>query len=168
MRLEIMDVHVRNKFKADLQAIPDLQIFGMILRCGDLFDKLVIKNLKEYGISKTHWDVLCKVYFDTEDQKIKLSELGRRMMVSKANITGLANRMEDNGLIKKISESDDARVKEITITDKGFGLLEKVLPNYKDLILSFFNDIDAKERERLLVILTSLHTTLDNKLTELN
>lgn len=161
-----MDNDIRNKFKEELTSTPDLQALGMILRCGDLFDKLVIKNLKEYDISKTHWDVICKVYFDTDDQKIKLSELGRLMMVSKANITGLANRMEEKGLIKKISESDDARVKEITITDCGFSLLEKVLPRYKDLITSFFQEIDSKERDSLLKILTSLHSTLNNKLNE--
>jgi len=58
-------------------------------------------------------------------------ELGHFLGLNKSGITGLVSRMEENQLIKRVSDLNDARAMRIFIDVKGKTVLQKAKPIVK-------------------------------------
>jgi DNA-binding MarR family transcriptional regulator len=55
--------------------------------------------------------------------ELPMSEIGRRVHVSKSNMTSLIDKLVEEGLVERLPDKMDRRVINIAITDKGKGLL---------------------------------------------
>src|SRR3954471_23599516 len=56
-----------------------------------------------------------------------MSSLAERLFCDASNVTGIADRLETRGLVKRQSAEGDRRVKALTITPKGVTLREQVV-----------------------------------------
>ncbi len=54
---------------------------------------------------------------------LPMSEIGRRVHISKSNMTSLIDKLVEKELVKRVPDEKDRRVINIAITDKGKGLL---------------------------------------------
>jgi DNA-binding MarR family transcriptional regulator len=52
-------------------------------------------------------------------------ELAEQMRIRPATLTGLADRLESRGLIRRWTDADDRRVVRVSLTDAGASLLEE-------------------------------------------
>lgn len=57
---------------------------------------------------------------------LKMNELGDRFGVSKPTATGLIDRLADRGLVKKLRDPDDRRVRRLQLTDAGRDTLSQL------------------------------------------
>ena len=57
---------------------------------------------------------------------LSLSEIGKRVFLDKPAITGLADRLEQDGLVKRRRSSQDRRVIKLYLTKKGGDLLQEM------------------------------------------
>ena len=60
-------------------------------------------------------------------QPLPMSALAERLLCDASNVTGLADRLEARGLVRRESAEGDRRVKALTITTKGTKLRGRVL-----------------------------------------
>jgi MarR family transcriptional regulator, 2-MHQ and catechol-resistance regulon repressor len=51
--------------------------------------------------------------------ELPISELGRKVCISKSNMTSLIDKLVKNGLAERIPDKNDRRVINIALTDKG-------------------------------------------------
>jgi DNA-binding MarR family transcriptional regulator len=58
---------------------------------------------------------------------LPMSALAERLVCDASNVTGLADRLEGRGLVRRESAEGDRRVKALTITPDGTKLRERVL-----------------------------------------
>ena len=56
---------------------------------------------------------------------IKVSEIARQMYLHPATVGGILDRLESKGLVQRIRSNEDRRVVEISLTDKGRGVVER-------------------------------------------
>ena len=56
-----------------------------------------------------------------------MSALAERLFCDASNVTGIADRLETRGLVRRQSAEGDRRVKALTITPKGVKLREQVV-----------------------------------------
>jgi DNA-binding MarR family transcriptional regulator len=56
-----------------------------------------------------------------------MSALAERLFCDASNVTGIADRLEARGLVRRQSAEGDRRVKALTITPKGMELREQVV-----------------------------------------
>jgi len=54
-----------------------------------------------------------------------MSEIGRRVCISKSNMTSLIDKLVENGLAERIPDTNDRRVINIAITQKGNDLIKE-------------------------------------------
>jgi len=54
-----------------------------------------------------------------------MSEIGRRVFISKSNMTSVIDKLVENGLAERIPDKNDRRVINIALTDKGNELLNE-------------------------------------------
>lgn len=162
----MVPVNKKNLLTKECLSEDACQIFGFIIKSSRYFDGILSKGLRQHGISQTQFDVLLKIYFHETNESITLTELGKLLMVSKANVTGITTRLEERGLIKRILNSSDARSKEISLTKQGTKMVEIVLPKYLRLVHDLINSFSAKDKKILYKSLKLLHDSLHQQFDE--
>ena len=61
------------------------------------------------------------------EKPMPMSALAERLFCDASNVTGIADRLEARGLVRRQSAEGDRRVKALTITPKGIELREQVV-----------------------------------------
>ena len=61
------------------------------------------------------------------DDPMPMSALAERLFCDASNVTGIADRLEARGLVRRQSAEGDRRVKALTITPAGMKLREQVM-----------------------------------------
>src|SRR6059058_3152369 len=61
------------------------------------------------------------------DEPMPMSALAERLFCDASNVTGIADRLEARGLVRRQSAAGDRRVKALTITSAGIKLREQVV-----------------------------------------
>jgi DNA-binding MarR family transcriptional regulator len=82
-----------------------------------------------------------------------LGELSRRMMVTNGNITGLVDRLEEQGLVKRRTAPHDRRAQYVSLTAAGRRTFRSVARAHADWIAEIFSDLSDAELEPLMRLL---------------
>jgi MarR family transcriptional regulator, 2-MHQ and catechol-resistance regulon repressor len=90
---------------------------------------------------------------------LALSEIGQRLVVTKANVTGLVDRLEREGLVVRDGHAD-RRVTVAKLTAKGAEVLAAALPRRQDLLACALGGLTGAEKELLVGLLTRLRRGL--------
>ncbi|HSC35173.1 MAG TPA: MarR family winged helix-turn-helix transcriptional regulator [Thermodesulfobacteriota bacterium] len=115
----------------------------------------VVENaLRENGLPPLPWyDVLWELD-RTPGGSLRLNEIGRRVLLDKYNVTRLSQRLEQEGLVRRVPCTQDGRGMFAHITANGRRLRRKMWPVYeravKEHFLSKFGKEDIARIDRLM------------------
>ena len=131
-------------YKSDLSINERVMI--AIVRAAELFRKENDSLFKNYGLTFPQYNVL-RVLDASSNGQNTLTSIGRIMLVSGANMTGIAKRLEKKGFLIRKSDPNDERIKLLEITPKGKQTLKNISPvkdeNLKSFLVSFSDDEKA-------------------------
>src|SRR5437870_13241992 len=102
------------------------------------------QRLAPYGVTPVQYALL-KVLWEQDHQSG--AELGERLVLDSATMTGLLDRLEDAGLIKRQADATDRRMNRIVLTDRGRDLqepLDREMDQVNQDFLSGFSPEDAQ------------------------
>lgn len=102
---------------------------------------------KEYNISEPKFSVL--LLLSNEKNGMALSDIGERLLVSRANITGLIDRMEKEELVEKRGNPLDKRSIKAHLTKKGRELFEEIRSPHMEFSEKMTAGLDEDEKEEL-------------------
>src|SRR5262249_41129158 len=108
----------------------------------DVFHQISAKYLADFGLSKSTLNVLMLARHGAPEGML-LHNLGELLLVSRANITGLIDHLEQKGLIKRVVDSHDRRARYAQVTEKGEKLLDQVMPVHYQNITGLLKDLTA-------------------------
>ncbi|MDP6592680.1 MAG: MarR family transcriptional regulator [Candidatus Marinimicrobia bacterium] len=94
----------------------------LVYRTARGMKKMLDSELNKYSVSSSQYTVLNTLM---EDDGLSLSEIGKRVSIDKPAVTGIADRMEKDGLVERRRTSQDRRVIQLFMTEKGRALAEK-------------------------------------------
>ncbi|MFZ5639496.1 MAG: MarR family winged helix-turn-helix transcriptional regulator [Bacillota bacterium] len=118
-------------------------------------------HFARYGLSGPKFKVLINLYM-AGDRGLIQSELGTKMQVSRANITGLVERLEKEGLVVRNNDPSDKRVFRVCLTNRAFALMHVFLPVHNDFMNKIVSALDRNEKEVLISLLKKLNKGLDS------
>ncbi len=84
-----------------------------------------------------------------EETPLPMSELGKRLYMSKPYMTVLVDQLLQGGLVQRIPDTRDRRVINIAITPEGRRHLKQAASLYKENIKNILSDLDAEDLEDL-------------------
>lgn len=84
-----------------------------------------------------------------QQEKIYQKDLEKAFDVRRSTMSEILNIMEDNGLIMRITDSNDARLKEIVLTEKGSSMHKIVIEEILKVEEETCNILDKEEIEEL-------------------
>lgn len=87
---------------------------------------------------------------------IRHAELGNRLMLSKAPVTGVVDRLERDGYVQRVGDKKDRRVSHIVMTPKGEQVWWDVKKHLRTNSQSLCNSLSGEEQEQLLSMLARL------------
>lgn len=108
-----------------------------------------------FGLTEPQFNILLLLAREGKEGMM-LSEIGQKMLVSKADITGLADRLEREGLVVRDGRLNDRRAKVAKITEKGLGVVKKVVPLHCETINRITSVLDEPEKKALVDTLGKL------------
>jgi len=126
-----------------------------ILLLQSVLERTANRITETHGLTFTQWMALSCASHGGQTG-ITHSQLSRRLMLSKAPITGVVDRLEKVKLVRRMADRQDRRVSRIVITDEGLRLWDAVRDELEEHSRRLFADLPAPEQELLLPLLARL------------
>lgn len=87
------------------------------------------------------------------------TELSRRLIMHRSNVTGLVDRLEKRGLVERKDAAGDRRAYRVVLTQAGAALLDRILPKYFTGAEGLW---DALPRKRISALIEDLEVVANN------
>ena len=141
-------------------ATPDTDAWEAVLRLHAALLPILESEVRAAtGLSLSRYDVLLELNRAPE-HRLRLSELGERVVLSRTRVSRLVDAMEGEGLIAKAPDPSDGRATFASMTRRGRSMLRRAAPVYVDGIRRHF--ADRLTRTEHVTITTSLRRVLQS------
>lgn len=125
-----------------------LRLWLRLLACTNLIEQRLRSRLRsDFEITLPQFDVLAELERSAAPQT--MSELSARLMVSNGNVTGVVDRLERAGYVRREADKRDRRVQFIRLTPAGRKLFTRMSRAHAAWVAELFDGLRAQEAERL-------------------
>jgi DNA-binding MarR family transcriptional regulator len=130
----------------------ELRLWLRLFTCTTLIEGEVRRRLRdEFDVTLPRFDLMAQL--DRAPNGMTLGELSQRMMVSNGNVTGLAERLVEQGLLDRRASPNDRRAQIVSLTAEGRRVFRTMARTHEDWIAEIFAGLDADEIETLMDLL---------------
>lgn len=136
------------KLNDDFQSINHESILSVVLTASLLF-KISDRLFSEDGITGTQFNILMTLNA-SNNEGLSQQELSERLVVTKSNVVGLVDRMEEKGLIERRSDPDDRRTNKLYLTKEGQKLILNIEPIYFRKIDQLMEDLSDSQKKTII------------------
>lgn len=113
----------------------------------------------QFGLTDVQFNVLMLLqHQDESGEGLTQAQLSEMLLVNKANVTSLIDRMEKADLVARKSDPNDRRINMIRLTKKGKELVEKIDPLYGKEMQRVMSVISSSEQEQLISLLERIRS----------
>src|SRR5712672_4134442 len=135
---------------------PFVDAARALIKASFLFINQTERPYQSYDLTLAQMDVLSALA-RTDGESISCSEIAERTLITKRGITGILDRLEARGLVKRIPSSDDRRSVLVRLSAKGIELFRKLYPELarsnRSILERAFKRDQMKEFSNLLEVL---------------
>lgn len=137
---------------------PELahELTRAVMTTADVFLREGQRLFRRHGITAAQYNVLSVLVAAGEG--ISQRELGDVLVVDRSNVTGLLDRMEKAGWVRRADDPADRRVYRIELTAAGRRLWEKISPAYEAVVLQVASGASETQVRTTLKVLNQLQS----------
>ena len=148
----------------DLKDDPYLKVLRPMVEAYLAFARADNRHIRSMRLTPSQFDVLATLG-DTEG--MTCSELSEATLVTKGTLTGVLDRMEAKGLIRRDIRSDDRRCIKIQLTSKGDALFRKTFAAHIAFLRPFFERaLTQKEADQACRVFAGIRQSFERQNTE--
>jgi DNA-binding MarR family transcriptional regulator len=136
------------------QSASAQQVFFSLLRVAHGLEDRLEASLAEVGLSGAKFGALSKLVEAKEP--LPLSELAARVACVRSNITQLVDRLEDDGLVRRLNDPSDRRSVRAEVTPLGRERHRAGAERVEAIQIEFAAALDGVDRQALERALESL------------
>jgi MarR family transcriptional regulator, organic hydroperoxide resistance regulator len=129
-----------------------------LLECYEQGSSQLAKALEPLEITLAQYDVLIAL---GGGDGISQQTLAARLVISKANLSSILNRLEERALIERVNDQSDARAKLVHLSPSGQSLIKRALTTTRKLIAATFGQLSQEDLDQLNVIMGRLRVHMD-------
>jgi MarR family transcriptional regulator, organic hydroperoxide resistance regulator len=129
-----------------------------LLECYEQGSSQLAKALEPLEITLAQYDVLIAL---SAGDGISQQTLAARLVISKANLSSILNRLEERKLIERINDHNDARAKLVHLSTSGQSLIKRALATTRKLIAATFGQLSQEDLDELSAIMGRLRIHMD-------
>lgn len=101
---------------------------------------------RQFDLTEAQFNVLFALKYKKNEWT--QSDLGKRLVVTRASITSVLDKLESKGLVRRNDVAGNRRIYHISLTRKGQNLIDRVEPVYRETIhkaLDIFSDEQCRD-----------------------
>lgn len=117
------------------------------------------KFLAKYGLAKSSFNILMNLRHGPPEGML-LHDLGELLLMTRANVTGLIDHLEEKGLVRRIVDASDRRARFARITKKGEALMDELVPRHFGRTQQRLEAFSEDEKQSLVALLKKLRTAV--------
>ena len=137
----------------------ELRLWLRLLTSSSLIESEIRHRLREhFNTTLPRFDLMAQL--ERAEEGLLLGELSRRMMVSNGNITGLAERLVQAGLIERNTLEADRRAVRVRLTAKGRRTFEEMATAHAKWIAELFGELSEEEQKAIWARLGKLKSSV--------
>lgn len=137
-----------------------LRLWLRLLASTNFIEKKLQERLRvEFATTLPRFDVLAEL--SRRPNGVTMGELSQMLMVSNGNLTGLAKRLQEDGLIVRSPLPTDKRTHMLFITNKGKSAFAEMASQHETWVEDLFAELSEEDLSALLEIFSKL--TLGSK-----
>lgn len=141
------ELHLNKPFAcSEHEAILNVYLTGAQIR------KWGSDFLRRFALTDVQFNLLMILKYQGQTEDLSQARLSETMLVNRANITGLVDRLEKAGLVRRTRDPHDRRTNRIVLTAKGKALIDKVDPLYGKEMRRITKDLSGQEIGQLIRI----------------
>ncbi len=151
----------QHRFQQTPKEHREIRLWLRMLTSTTMIEKQIRERLRrEFGSTLPRFDVMAAL--NRHPQGLAMGALSRWLMVSNGNVTGIINRLADEGLIQRERRPDDRRSTYVALTERGRQEFAAMSDRHERWLKEFFADLDPAEVLTLQALLGRVKESVAN------
>ena len=137
-----------------------LRLWLRIVSCTQMVEQEIRTMLRvKFDMTLPRFELLSAL--DRVADGLTMGELSRWLMVSKGNVTGIAERLSEDGFIVREPTPTDRRSFVVTLTDKGRKAYKEMELEYEQLLEKLFDDLSPDDSDMFTGMLAKIKESVE-------
>jgi DNA-binding MarR family transcriptional regulator len=146
---------------SDGAAHLELRIWLRLLACANRIETTMQRRIvSAFGISLARFDLLAQL--ERAGGVLTMTDASKRMMVTNGAVTGLVDRLAQEGFVIRESHPRDRRTILVRLTDEGRSRFLQMAREHEGWTVSLLSGLETEEKKQLLENLGALKRRLDS------
>lgn len=137
-----------NRERPDLDVAP-MELIGRFMRISRHLSLGMDKTFAAHGLNGASFDVLATLRRSGPPYRLSPGDLLATMMVTSGTMTNRIDQLENAGLVERIHNPKDGRSVIISLTDKGFAMVDAAVTAHVKTQAKLTSGLSARERATL-------------------
>ena len=112
---------------------------------------------RQFGLTEAQFNLLFALLHKRRD--ITQTDLGKRLVVTRATITSVLDKLEEKGLVERRDVPANRRIYHVELTPEGRALIEELEPLYREEVHRAMADLSDGECRDLITCLERVRAT---------
>jgi len=151
---------VEQKLKHIPREKEGLRLWLRIISCSQMVEQEIRAVLRDkFDTTLPRFELLSAL--DRVPDGLSMGELSSWLMVTKGNVTGIAERLSEDGLIKRNPTPTDRRSFCVTLTPRGKKLYKEMEQEYESLLDKLFADVSLDDSDMFTGVLAKVKEVVE-------
>ena len=130
-----------------------VEIQYLVFKVFSVLKKKADSIFKKHGLTGAQVGVLSRLI---EKKGKPMNKISEELWCDVSNITGVVDRLEKQGLVRRATHPDDRRIYLVSITSKGKKALAKTIPRHEKVLIDRIQKLSPEERKTLIKLLNKI------------
>jgi DNA-binding MarR family transcriptional regulator len=141
----------------DAESASGMAVYTAILRSYQLLNDQVNKVMRAHDLTFARYEVLAWLATDPESS-LTLSWISRTLRIPPATVTNIIDRLEDDGLVRRVPHPSDARTTLAEISARGRRLADAATRELNSTVYASIG-LSQRKRSELVDLLAQLRAS---------
>jgi MarR family transcriptional regulator, 2-MHQ and catechol-resistance regulon repressor len=119
-----------------------LRTLRELVECYQAFERYSAEHLREMDLTPPQFDIIATL---GNTAGMSFRELGEKTLITKGTLTGVVDRLEIKGLVRRAASANDARSTIVKLTERGVSEFERVFPAHVAELKPVFASLSTAE-----------------------
>lgn len=131
--------------------------FLLLMQTSKAVHDRIKEEMSKNKLNITEFSVLEVLY---QKGKQTIQQIGNCILISSGSMTYVIDKLEQKGLLNRSDCPNDRRAIHVSLTDEGNEFMDKIMPNYLQVVDDMFDSINSEEAETLVHLLKKVRNKL--------
>jgi DNA-binding MarR family transcriptional regulator len=141
---------------------PFLPLIRELARSYQAFEAYSSQDIRSMGLTACQFDIIATLGNTTG---MSFRELGEKTLITKGTLTGVVQRLEEKGLVKRTNAENDGRSQIVCITETGEAMFNDIFPRHLAYLDEAFSKASDEELMHMQATLVRLRSLFDKEAT---